>query len=65
MNLQKKYKFFDQKLMKLNIDFGYKINYSRQVANYTRLLDPSRPITAAIATPINDDNAVCFLLVVH
>ena len=28
------------------------------MANYTRELDPSRPVTAAIAVPSQDDKAV-------
>lgn len=32
--------------------------FYRQVANYTRDLDPSRPITAAIAVGSQDDKAV-------
>lgn len=36
--------------------------YFRSVANYTRDLDKTRPITAAIAVPSNDDKAVSFVL---
>lgn len=34
----------------------------RAVANFTKSLDPNRPITAAIAVPANDDKAVSNLL---
>lgn len=33
----------------------------RAVANFTKSLDPNRPITAAIAVPMNDDKAAQFL----
>lgn len=31
------------------------------MANFTKSLDPNRPITAAIAVPVNDDKAVCLM----
>lgn len=31
------------------------------MANFTKSLDPNRPITAAIAVPMNDDKAAQFL----
>lgn len=35
----------------------------RAVANYTKSLDPNRPITAAIAVSVNEDKAVSFAFV--
>ncbi|KAL1374926.1 hypothetical protein pipiens_004787, partial [Culex pipiens pipiens] len=37
--------------------------YFEAVAKYTRALDPSRPVTAAIAVGVNDDRAMCTLCV--
>lgn len=34
------------------------IYLNRAVANYTKSLDPNRPITAAIAVSVNEDKAV-------
>ncbi|XP_031622338.1 beta-glucuronidase [Contarinia nasturtii] len=36
-------------------------SYFEAIANFTKSLDPNRPITAAIATPANDDKAAQFL----
>lgn len=51
------------KNMKINKNFLY--NSVRYVANYTRELDPTRPVTAAIAVPSQDDKAVRVFFYLH
>lgn len=47
------------KRLKLQKKIYFKI--FRAVANFTKSLDPNRPITASIAVNLNDDKAVCIL----